>query len=152
MYLAYTVSFVNLAVVWLGHRTLFTRLSAIDIPLTLANLGILFSAALIPFGTSVVSQALKAGSESNTRAAIGLYALIGALLMASYLVFNSWILRNAGLAEQGRSGFFRKDRRKALLGFVLFLAGGLSGYLSPWIALTIFLGVPVFFGATAPRD
>ena len=152
VYLAYTISFVNLAVVWLGNRTSFARLRALDVPLTWANLGVLFCAALVPFATSVVAKFLKEGNESDVQTAIGLYSLIGALLMASWLLFDHCLVRNPGLVEEGGLWFFRRERRKALLGVAFFPVGGLLGFVSPWIALTIFLGIPIFYGVTAPRD
>lgn len=47
---------------------------------------------------------------------------------------------------------FRQERRKTLLGVVFFPVGGLLGYVSPWIALAIFLAIPLFYGITTPRE
>ena len=152
IYLAYGISFVNLAVVWIGHRTSFARLKTIDMPLTWANLGLLFVAALVPFGTSVVSGALREGNEGDLRAATALYALIGTLLMISWLVFDHRIERQPGLTEEGDGSVFRRKRRKSTVGVALFAVGGLLGYVSPWIALAIFLAVPIFLGLTSPPE
>jgi hypothetical protein len=52
-------------------------------PPALANLGILFTAALLPFPTSVLSHALVGENVADARTAVGLYALVGMLLYVS---------------------------------------------------------------------
>jgi hypothetical protein len=90
--------------------------------------------------------------NADIKVATAFYALVGTLLMTSWVVFDSCVVRHPGLIDEGGSWFFRQERRKALLGVVLFPVGGLLGYVSPWIALAIFLAIPLFYGITAPRE
>jgi uncharacterized membrane protein len=116
-YLAHFTSFHYVAVVWLNHHAAFTRIRLIDRRLHWANLGILFTAALLPFPTAVLSQALQKGNSADARTAVGLYALVGVLLCVSWLVFFHHLSRHSELVEDDvEEGFFPRERTRLGLG------------------------------------
>lgn len=88
-YLAYAASYLYVAVVWLNHKAAFVRIRTMDRSLHWANLGTLATAALLPFPTAVVADALENGDRTDARVAVALYALVGALLSASWWVFST---------------------------------------------------------------
>jgi len=150
-YLAYVTSFHYIGVIWLNHHAAFHRISLIDRPLHWANLGILFTAALLPFPTSVVSQALQRDNLADAQAAVGLYALIGVLLALSWLVFFHYLSRHPNLVEDGvEDGFFHRECTRAWAGIVLYTAAGVLGILiTPLAGLVIFFALTVFHGLTS---
>jgi uncharacterized membrane protein len=55
------------AAVWLNHKAAFKRIRQIDRGLHWANLLVLFSTALLPFPTAVVSRALQEHDQPDQR-------------------------------------------------------------------------------------
>ena len=150
-YLGYLTSFIYIAVIWLNHHAAFQRIRYIDRRLHIANLAVLFAAALLPFPTAVLSKTLQAADAVDRRGAVALYAVVAAMLCLAWTVFFHLLTTHTELVEDGvPDGFFRGDRFRAFLGVVLYaLAGALGYWADPVLALVIFLGVPAFYGATA---
>ncbi|MGH3926417.1 MAG: TMEM175 family protein [Pseudonocardiaceae bacterium] len=150
-YLAYFTSFHYVAVIWLNHHATFRRVRFIDRPLHWANLGILFTTALLPFPTAVVSQALQREDLADARTAVGLYALVGVLLCASWLVFFEYVSRHPQLVEDDvEEGFFRRECTRAWAGIAGYVAAGVLGVLLvPLVGFVIFLCLTVFYGFTS---
>lgn len=149
-YLAYFTSFHYVGVVWLNHHATFRRISWIDPPLHWANLGILFTAALLPFPTSVLSHALVRENVADARTAVALYALVGMLLYVSWFVLFHYLARRPHLSyENINTEFFRRERTRVAIGVFLYPAAGVLGVVfSPILGLVIFLMLSIFFGVT----
>ncbi|MFF5056649.1 TMEM175 family protein [Micromonospora sp. NPDC000663] len=150
-YIAYLASYSYVAVVWLNHKATFNRIKQADRGLHWVNLFVLFSTALLPFPTIVVSDALQEHNNTDQRVAVTFYALIGAMLCAAWLAFFHYLARNPDLLkEQVKDAFFRAERVRALTGVVLYILAGVVGYLvAPLIGLAIFLVLPVFYAITS---
>jgi uncharacterized membrane protein len=150
-YLAYVTSYLYVGVVWLNHKAAFKRIHAMDRGLHWANFGVLFATALLPFPTAVIADAVQKGNPADVRTAVGLYALIGALLCVSWLAFFHYLSRHPDLVEEDvEKGYFPRERTRALAGIALYVAAGVLGYLvTPPIALVIFLALPIFYGVTS---
>ncbi|MFI6244518.1 TMEM175 family protein [Micromonospora sp. NPDC050795] len=150
-YAAYLASYSYVAVVWLNHKAAFNRIQQVDRGLHWMNLFVLFSTALLPFPTAVVSDALQEHNNTDQRVAVAFYALIGALLCATWLAFYHYLAKNPDLLkDQARGGFFPVERLRALVGVVLYVLAGLVGYLvAPLIGLAIFVLLPVFYAITS---
>ncbi|MBI3804672.1 MAG: DUF1211 domain-containing protein [Nitrospirae bacterium] len=150
-YLAYVISYLYVGVVWTNHKAAFRRIRLIDRGLHWANLGILFTTALLPFPTAVISKTMQSGNRADERTAVGFYALIGALLCLSWLIFYRYLARHRELVERNvPEGYFAGEQIRALAGVALYAAAGVLGYLiGPPAALAVFLGLPVFYGLTS---
>lgn len=150
-YLAYVISYLYVGVVWTNHKAAFRRIRWIDRGLHWANLGVLFTTALLPFPTAVISKTMQHGNLADERTAVGFYALIGALLCLSWLVFFHYLSRHRELVEKNvPERFFHEERKRAFTGVALYsLAGVLGSVTAPAVALAIFLLLPVFYGLTS---
>jgi uncharacterized membrane protein len=150
-YLAYAASYLYVAVVWLNHKAAFVRIRMMDRGLHWANLGTLATAALLPFPTAVVADALENGNRTDARVAVALYALVGALLSASWWVFLHYLARHPELIEQHvDDAFFGRERRRAEAGMLLYVVGGVLGALVvPPIGLAVFIILPIYYGLTS---
>ena len=150
-YLAYAASYIYLAVIWLNHKAAFTRIREMDRGLQWANLGILATLALVPWPTAVIAETARTGNLTDERVAVGLYAIVGAMLCLSWLVFFSYLARHPDLTkEEVDDSYFARERPRALIGVVLYLAAGTAGVLlHPLVASVIFLLLPAFYGFTS---
>ncbi|WP_433281583.1 TMEM175 family protein [Micromonospora sp. CA-244673] len=150
-YIAYLASYSYVAVVWLNHKAAFNRIQQSDRGLHWMNLLVLFTTALLPFPTIVVSHALQEHDNADQRVAIAFYALIGASLCAAWLAFYHYLARHPDLLkEQVRDQFFHVERLRALAGVVLYVLAGVLGYLvTPLVGLVIFLLLPAFYAVTS---
>lgn len=150
-YLAYAASYTYLAVIWLNHKAAFTRIREMDIGLQWANLGILATLALVPWPTAVIAETARTGNIDDERVAVGLYAIVGALLCLSWLVFFSYLARHPDLTHDDvDDAYFARERPRAVIGVVLYLAAGVAGVLlHPLVGSVIFLLLPAFYGFTS---
>ena len=150
-YLAYAASYVYLAVIWMNHKAAFTRIREMDIGLQWANLGLLATLALVPWPTAVIAETARTGNLTDERVAVALYALIGALLCLAWLVFFSYLAKHPDLTKHDvDDSYFARERPRALIGVVLYLAAGLAGVLiHPLVGSVIFLVLPVFYAVTS---
>lgn len=150
-YLAYTASYVYLAVIWLNHKAAFTRIREMDRGLQWANLGILATLALVPWPTAVIAETARTGNLADERVAVALYAVIGALLCSAWLVFFTHLARHPDLTNDDvDDSYFAHERPRALIGVVAYLIAGVLGVIvHPLVASVIFLLLPAFYGLTS---
>ncbi len=150
-YLAYAASYLYVAVVWLNHKAAFARIRVMNRGLHWANFGVLATTALLPFPTSVVAEAIENGNRTDARVAVALYALIGALLCASWWLFFHYLARHPELTEHHvDDAFFGRERHRAEAGVLLYAVGGVLGALVlPPIGLVVFIILPIYYGFTS---
>lgn len=99
----------------------------------------------------MIIDTAKTGNLADERVAVALYAIVGALLCLSWLVFFSHLARHPELTEEDvEDSYFARERPRALAGVVLYLAAGTVGVLvHPLVASVIFVILPVFYGLTS---
>lgn len=153
-YLGYVASFGYVAVIWLNHHQAFSAIKHVDRGVHLANIALLFTAALIPFPTAVLSHAFIEGADAvDARTAVALYAGVLAAVCASWLLlFDQVGRRQDRLAEDGVDrGVFVAQRIRSSVGLVAYLAAGMIGVAwSPMAALAVFVVMPAFYAIYIP--
>jgi uncharacterized membrane protein len=154
-YLGYFASFLFVAVIWLNHHQAFVAIRRVDKAVNLANLALLFTTALIPFPTAVLSRALITGVDgADARTAVALYAGIATAMCASWLLLYDQVHRRRGvLVEAGiDQQAFGASRIRAVAGIAAYATAGLVGALwIPVAALVVFAVMPIFYALTTGR-
>jgi len=154
-YLGYFASFFYVAVIWLSHHQAFVAIRRVDKGVHIANLLLLFTTALMPFPTAVLSGALITGVDStDARTAVALYAGIATAMCASWLLLYHQVHRRRDeLVETGIDRqAFGANRIRAVVGIAAYVTAGVIGALwLPAAALVIFVAMPVFYALTTAR-
>jgi uncharacterized membrane protein len=155
-YLAYAISFIVIGAIWINHHAMFDHIVRVDHKLLLLNTLHLMFIAFLPFPTAVLAQALH--DRGNEPLATSFYGgtltLIGVLVtvMWNYAAHEHRLLgADISRDEAKRSG------RRFLVGPVCYGIATLIALIAPWLALTFYVALNLFFlwsrhGPTASKS
>jgi uncharacterized membrane protein len=143
----YMISFVVLAVFWVGHVRLLRRLRDADMPFIAINLAFLFFTTLVPPLTTLLGD-----HPALPRAAVLYGGTLLLILLCEALLWHRVCHRLASETFHNPLGTWRLVRRRYVLAMGVVIAGivaafveiivGASEGLAPWMyLLLIFLGV-----------
>ena len=137
VFLTYVLSFVYLGIYWNNHHHMMVLTQRVNGRILWANLHLLFWLSLVPFTTAWMGQTDFA--ESPT-------AVYGADLLLAAIAY--FILQTAIIAEEGPDSGLRAALGRDLKGKVsplLYLAAIPLAFVSPWIALAVYVFVALIW-------
>lgn len=143
-YFAYAVSFIVIGAIWLNHHVIFDHIVRADHQLLLLNTLHLMFIAFLPFPTAVLANALhnRAGEAIATAFYGGTLTVIGLLVISIwyYAAYEHRLLtENISRDEARRFG------RRLLVGPISYAIATIIALILPWLALTIYVAINVFF-------
>jgi TMEM175 potassium channel family protein len=137
VFLSYVLSFVYLGIYWNNHHHMMVLTERVNGTILWANLHLLFWLSLVPFATAWMGE--NDFAEVPT-------ALYGVDLLLAAIAY--YILQTAIIAEEGPDSKLRAALGRDLKGKVsplLYLAAIPLAFLSPWIALALYVFVALIW-------
>ena len=148
--LAFLLSFLRVAVVWLNHHGLFSRVHRVDRTLLWMNFGILVTCMVMPFPTAVLAHALRGGNLADLRVAVVLYALVGGLQLAAWLPLYPYLRDHPELAEPlTEAKYFHAQRTRPCVGVGVDAIAVIVAMAAPVLALALWTLSLLFIAATS---
>jgi TMEM175 potassium channel family protein len=145
-YVAYTVSFVTVGIMWINHHQIFRHFERVDRPLLLLNIFLLMLISFTPFPTRVVAQHME--NPSDREAAALLYG--STMTLTAICFFSVWFYGSRRLLRPDT------DRREVsgitrsyLPGAPMYATATLIALISPIASLVIFAALTVFYAVSS---
>jgi uncharacterized membrane protein len=142
-FVAYVLSFVYVAIYWNNHHHLLHTVVRVDGVILWANSNLLFWLSLVPAATAWLGQNFL---MPNPTALYGLVLLMPAI---AYALLQVAIVRKHGRGSLLANAIGRDIKGK--LSPLLYLAGILVAFISPWVATGIYVLVAVMWLAPDRR-
>jgi TMEM175 potassium channel family protein len=136
-FVAYVLSFVYLAIYWNNHHHLLHTVARVDGVILWANSNLLFWLSLVPAGTAWLGQNFLSPIPT------AVYGCVLFMPAISYGLLQNAILRNHGRASLLAHALGRDLKGK--LSPLLYVAGTLLAFLSPWLAVGMYVLVAVIW-------
>jgi uncharacterized membrane protein len=144
-YAAYVVSFLTIGIIWINHHVAIARLARTDHSILILNVVLLMTVVVIPFGTSLLADYLRAGE--GDKLAAGVY---GGILLAMALAFsalNAQILfrRPSLLATPMAPELRRRIFLRSFSGVIPYILATALAIVSPYATLGITAALAAFY-------
>jgi len=135
--LSYVLSFVYLAIYWNNHHHMLHTVRKVTGSMLWANLHLLFWLSLIPFATGWMGENHFASLPA---------AVYGFVLLMAAIAY--WILEQRIIASQGEDSILKKAVGKDWKGKsspLLYITGIMLAFVSPWLAVAIYVIVALMW-------
>ena len=135
--LTYVMSFVYLAIYWNNHHHLLYTVARVDGLILWANSHLLFWLSLIPAATAWMGENLPAPVPT---------AVYGGVLLMPAIAY--YLLQKAIVRRQGAHSVLAKalgSDIKGKISLILYVAGIVLAFVSPWISIAIYALVAVMW-------
>lgn len=138
---SWIISFFTIAVIWVNHHRIFKQIKTLDNGIFWWNAFLLLWSSFIPFPTAVL------GDYPENQTSFVLYGIVMALMALSFSLMRIYMLRNNGIIDEyvDMSAFRKGTMLSLLFGPAMYLLGIAAGFVHPYLAFAVYLGIPVYF-------
>ncbi|MEX2113042.1 MAG: TMEM175 family protein [Pirellulales bacterium] len=143
VFLTYVMSYAYLGIYWNNHHHMLHAVDRIDGGVLWANLHLLFWLSLIPFVTGWM------GENHVTPLPTAVYGLVLLMAAISYSFLQAVLQRASAANSKLRVAVGRDLKGKASIG--LYLAAILLAFVTPWLAVAIYVFVALMWLVPDPR-
>jgi uncharacterized membrane protein len=137
VFLAYALSFTNVGIFWNNHHHMLKATERVDGKVLWANLFLLFWISLVPFVIRWMDEAHFAALPTALYGAVLTMATIGYILLERAIIACNG--SNSRLA--GAVGSDRKSK----LSLLAYLVALPLAFISPWIAIVLYVAVALMW-------
>jgi uncharacterized membrane protein len=132
--LAYTISFLQIGIIWANHHNRFRYIGRSNHALLVLNTVFLMGVAFIPVPTKVLGEHLT-GTGDELRSAAAFY--VGTLAFTSVCFTSLWLYSSRHLLREGiDASVGRAMDRRYVAGLVMYLAAFGLAFVVPVASLT----------------
>jgi uncharacterized membrane protein len=147
-YLAYLTAFLTIGIVWLNHRAFVDKVRRFDNWMQWLNLLLLLGVATLPFPTAILAEYVGVGGEVASAAAV-VYGALSVVTAVPWVLMWLHLTRHPELLEpQFGVAYARKERKRALIGPVIYLFAIPIAVVAPLVALFFYIGIGVLYAVT----
>jgi uncharacterized membrane protein len=145
-YIAYSVSFLSIGIMWVNHHAVFRQFARVDRPLLLLNVLLLMLIAFVPFPTRVVAEHAKSADDRQAAALLyGTTMTITAILFFSVWFYGSRRLLRPDADRREISGI----TRSYLPGAPTYATATLIAFVSSTASLIMFGAIALFYAVSS---
>jgi len=146
-YVAYTVSFLTISVVWIEHHGMMSAVERVNRRFLERTLLFLFFVSAIPWPTALAAQYARDGGAGARTVAV-LYAATMTLMGLSFALSWRYLAAHDELVAEPARPAFPAGARRALVGGLVYLPAILLAFVSPFASFAIAAGVAIYFAAS----
>ncbi len=145
-YVAYSVSFLTIGIMWVNHHAVFRQFARVDRPLLLLNIMLLMLIAFVPFPTRVVAEHARSPGDREAAALLyGTTMTITAILFFSVWYYGSRHVLRADADRREVSGI----TRSYLPGAPTYAAATLLAFVNSVLSLVLFAAIALFYALSS---
>jgi uncharacterized membrane protein len=145
-YIAYSVSFLTIGIMWVNHHSVFRQFARVDRPLLLLNILLLMLIAFVPFPTRVVAEHAKSADDRQAAALLyGTTMTITAILFFSVWFYGSRKLLRPDADRREVTGI----TRSYLPGAPTYATATLIAFVSSTASLIMFGAIALFYAVSS---
>jgi uncharacterized membrane protein len=142
-YLAYAVSFLTIAIMWVNHHRVLRQLEQVDERFVFLNVGLLACIAFVPFPTRILAEFVR---TDDARAAALLYGIT--LTVTSIFFISVWLYASHGrrlLHPSADPKMVSGITRSYIPGTPMYASATLVAFVSPKASAALFGLIALFY-------
>jgi uncharacterized membrane protein len=137
VFLSYVLSFVFVGIYWNNHHHMMSAVRTVNGRILWANLHLLFWLSLIPFATRWM------GENHFAAVPVALYGLVMLMAGCAYFILSRTLIAHHG-KDSALAIALGKDY-KGIASLVLYVIAVLLSFVSPWIAVALYVFVAIMW-------